>query len=370
MKKLYLVVLCCLVVVALITIGSTTPFFGLANPSESIKIGAIFPLSGDMAYIGKSNLNAFNLALEDFKKENDLSVDLIIEDSQMSSSVAATAVNKLIYIDGVDVVVTNLAPIVSAVTPITSKEQIVTFLTSVVSSSFAIDYNFTYKYYPDVIDFADVIIGDLNKKNITSVGLMIYNLEPGDGFIAAFEENYAGKMLSVERFDISTKEFKSNVLKNKDLNVGAYIFIGWPQSEAEVLNEMLQLGYKIPTYFMLANYPVVNTGAKDALKYVAPISTWYTFSENNSKEFVNHYYEKYGEKPDAEAAYSYDTMSIILQVISECGKDKNCIDEKMTSTAFNTLIDPKLRFDKYGNAILPSALIQYDASIMAWKTIG
>jgi len=127
------------------------------------------------------------------------------------------------------------------------------------------------------------------------------------------------------------------------------------------------MDFKPMVLLQLANYPPVNKGAKESLKILKPISTWYTFLKEKNLEFVKKYREMYKIEPDAEAAYSYDAMKVFLECIKLCGNDKNCIIRKLKSTEFSGVVSHKITFDNDGNAVLPVDLIVYNPEKESWE---
>jgi len=199
---------------------------------EVIKIGAILPLSGKLSFLGISEINGIKLAVKDFEKEHpDIRIKLIIEDSKGDPKEAATIANKLIFADKVDVIFSALSPVSSAVVPIAKKSKTLTILISVLSPSFAKEGETIFKFYPDITAFASKLADFLSLRNVTKVGLLIYNVEPGERFIEKFSELFKGEIVGIERFNREDSEFKTQLLKLKAKSPEAIVFIGYPTND-------------------------------------------------------------------------------------------------------------------------------------------
>ncbi|RLF32261.1 MAG: hypothetical protein DRM98_04185, partial [Thermoplasmata archaeon] len=333
-------------------------FSGQKAKEEMIKVGAILPLSGKLSFLGVSEINGIKLAVRDFEKEYpDIRIKLIVEDSKGDPKEAATIANKLIFADKVDVIFSALSPVSSAVVPITRKSKTLTILISVLSPSFAKEGETVFKFYPDITAFASKFAEFLSLRSVTKAGLLIYNVEPGERFIEKFSELFKGEIVGIERFNREDSEFKTQLLKLKAKSPEAIVFIGYPINDIYFLSQLVEMDFKPLVLLQLANYPPVNKGAKEALKILKPISTWYTFLKEKNLEFVSRYKEMYETEPDAEAGYSYDAMKVFLECIKLCGKDKNCIIRKLKSMEFSGVVSKIITFDSDGNAILPVDLI-------------
>jgi branched-chain amino acid transport system substrate-binding protein len=90
---------------------------------EPIKIGAILPLSGGFAFVGKAIQQGMELALQDYPESN---LRIIYEDDQSFNSTAAVnAVNKLVNIDGVHLVFNSVVATIKAIAPVLNEKQTV-----------------------------------------------------------------------------------------------------------------------------------------------------------------------------------------------------------------------------------------------------
>ena len=86
------------------------------NATNEVKIGAILPLTGQGAALGKSYQNSMNLGVEYVNNQNNSELfKIIFEDSQANSSKAVSAAQKLIRVDKVDILILANSNVVDAV---------------------------------------------------------------------------------------------------------------------------------------------------------------------------------------------------------------------------------------------------------------
>lgn len=359
------------IIIIIIIVGGI--WYGVSRKpkeEEVVKVGAILPLSGQLAFLGNSELKGFELAVNEFNEESkDLKVELLTEDSKADPTEAVTALNKLINVDGSKIIFNSLSPTSSAIVPISSDKNVLTILVSVLSSSFTKQSDLVFKFYPDVTHFAEKISDHLKKGSIEKVALLIYNIEPGEIFIERFSSIYDGEIVGIERFNREDSEFRTQITKIKKTNPEAIIFIGYPTNDVFFLNQMVEMNFKIPIILQLANYPSVNGGASESLKILEPVSVWYTFLEESNKEFVNNYKNSFNIEPDAEAAYSYDAMKILLEAVNVCKEDLACIKNELKTKIWRGTVSETISFDDNGNAVLPVGLIKYDGEKSAREPI-
>ena len=101
------IVLVCLVVLGVYAINSE----GRPGTNPTIKIGVTLPLTGDEATLGESNRNAIHLAASKLPSSTKYNYQLIFEDDQFNPALGASAVNKLISIDGVSALISFGSPV-------------------------------------------------------------------------------------------------------------------------------------------------------------------------------------------------------------------------------------------------------------------
>jgi branched-chain amino acid transport system substrate-binding protein len=98
----------------LIAVTTIFLFFGTAAAKETIKIGLIAPLTGDVKTFGESTKNSFNIAVEEYSKKGKYKIEAVIADDKNDPTEGANAVLKLITQDKV----------VAIIGPLTSKVAI------------------------------------------------------------------------------------------------------------------------------------------------------------------------------------------------------------------------------------------------------
>jgi len=99
-KQHFLIIGIVLAITIVIGITSTGYLTLNQNNQEEIKIGIMFPLSGDLSAIGDEIVNSLSIALEEINQEgiNGKKIKLIYQDSKCDGKEAINAMNKLINV--------------------------------------------------------------------------------------------------------------------------------------------------------------------------------------------------------------------------------------------------------------------------------
>ena len=116
------------------------------NPTNKpvVKIGASFPLTGNMASIGNAAHKALIAAIKDENTtpDNKYYYKLIVEDDQMEPKLINNAANKLIHGDKVDVIISYFTAAGRIIAPMATKNKTLNFNYSFDGGILQSKYNF------------------------------------------------------------------------------------------------------------------------------------------------------------------------------------------------------------------------------------
>jgi branched-chain amino acid transport system substrate-binding protein len=325
---------------------------------EVIKIGAILPLSGDVAVYGKSLQNGMNLALEVFREENSEYKDILIiyEDSKADPKLAVSAFQKLSSIDNCKIILGGFSSSeVLSMAPIAEKNKVVLISPTASSPSITSAGDYIFRTTP-----SDNFDGEVMAKfayyelSLKDVALLYVNNDYGLGISKVFMnkfENYGGKIAVQKSFESDTKDFKTILISIKEKNPDGLYIIATSEL-GNILKQKIELGLKTKTFTIgLAENPkVVEIAGKgaDGVFYSYP-SFQVNSSNNVVKEFVSDYKNKYGNNPDVLGAYGYDLVGITLIAL----RNNSESSEKIKTALYNIKdyqgVTGKTSFDKNGD---------------------
>ncbi len=194
MKKL-LCVLC--MVLSLVACDKTQ------SDKPIVKIGVLYPLSGDGAFFGESAKIAAKMFFEDYANTK-YKYELVWEDSQANPATAVSAVRKLINYDHVDVVFDMYSSVGLAVSPITNENK-------TPHLTFAQDKNISKGFYN-----WRVVTPDRKTGEKMLIALHNRNLKN----IVAVVENAAGNLSLYEGFKDAAKADKNIKITEIKINPG------------------------------------------------------------------------------------------------------------------------------------------------------
>ena len=292
--------------------------------NNTIKIGAIFPLTGDAAAWGIPPRNGAKLAVDEINKTggiNGKKIKLVIEDDACDATKAVNAANKLISIDNpVAIVGAVCSGSTLAIAPYANKNKIV--LISPASTDPAIsnagDYLFrdipSDEYRAKV--FAQYIVSNGHRK----AAILYINNQPGksaeQNFTKYFERD-GGRVNITESYDAQTNDVITQLTKIRNAKSDFILSISQINDAVIVMKNIKELNIKTPIYFLseALDDPSVRKNAGNAADGV----TFITFAKTKNKEhedFLLKYKKKYGKDPGVFASEAFDAVNILAKVCS------------------------------------------------------
>jgi branched-chain amino acid transport system substrate-binding protein len=336
---------------------------------EPIKIGAIFDLSGPVALYGNAYKRGVELAVEEINNQGGINgrpLQVIYEDDQFDTSKAVTIVNKFINIDKVHVILTSMTKISTVVAPIANEHKVILISATVFPIGNVGKY--VFRDYWDMGDQAVALAKAANQENISRIAILSLNTPECTGpFKEKFHEAFGGEIVKEEIYQYGENDFRTQLMKIKNSDAQGLVHCGFPYDALTTIKQFYELNMTNLKLFgvQFQEEPVFSQG-KAYLEAAMPINIWYPMTEENpgGKKFIEKYEKKYGEKPRADAAYMYDDVKIIANVLKVCdskGKvsDSDCISKELLKVKNYPGAAGTLSFDENGNSVRPTLLVKY-----------
>ncbi|MEW6606715.1 MAG: penicillin-binding protein activator [bacterium] len=210
MKKLWIGIgIVVVVALAIILIVTQTK-----EPKE-IKIGAILPLTGDLAKFGVSFKNGIDLAISE--KLHNKKIGIIYEDDQGKPDIAVSAFRKLINFHKVSLVIGGIiSSNAMAMAPIADKSKVV-LLSPTATAPELTKFKFFFRVQPSDL-FEGKIMANFTFRTLNNpkVAVVYVNNDWGKGLSDVFISEYRkvkGNIVAVEYFDRGANDFRSIISK-------------------------------------------------------------------------------------------------------------------------------------------------------------
>jgi branched-chain amino acid transport system substrate-binding protein len=340
---------------------------GCSKKEDTIKIGVVLPLSGELASFGKTVLNGIELGVNGYNlSNNSLKVMLVIEDSKASATVAVNAVNKLIDVNKVNIIIGDLTSSATlAMVPITQKNKTILLSPTASNPTLSNSSEYFFRVWPSDnysgFAAASYSYGTLGKRN---AAVIYINNDYGLGLKEVFNSTFTqlgGHVLLTEAYTSDRIDFKNILSKIKKQNVDLLYVPGHPYGIARVAKQSIEIGFKTTIISDVAaedkEFIPLAGNAAEGLYFVTPAF------DVNSKDsiianFVYRYKKEYTEIPDIHAVKGYEAVTVILKGIQNNITTSEEIKKYLRDNKFDC-ITGILAFDKNGDIQATMAIKEY-----------
>jgi branched-chain amino acid transport system substrate-binding protein len=325
---------------------------------NSVKVGAILPLTGQTANFGQDTLNGLKLALE--KDTSMPKVELVVEDTLGTPAGSATAVNKLISTDKVSVIIGEVAssntiaasaPAQNAKIPLMTHASTNDSITK--GKDFISRICFIDSFQGEVM--AKFAKGELKAK--TAVILVDsdsdYSRGLRDSFKAAFTKE-GGKVVEEISYSQKDTDFKAQLMKVRKENPDVVFLPGYYTQVGAILRQSAEL--KIKSKYLGTD----GWSGEDLFKIAGPASAGHYVSNHfvaddkdpKVQAFAKEYQAKYGKVPSDMAALGYDAAYFIKNAVRTAdSSDPTKIKDAINGTKNFQGITGTISLDANRNAI-------------------
>ncbi len=238
--------------VVLVGVLAAFPFYSLA--ADTIKIGAIFPLSGGGAYYGEDAKRAIGLAMDTLGGKITVGgkvyeIGVVYYDDGGVPSEAVKGLRKLVTVDGVHVIVGPIgASSANAVITINEQEKVLVLVNSGDTKTTRLGNKLVIRLQtvPSMVAgaYAQFILQKGVKTTCVLYDLTDWGVDWAESFKKKFE-GAGGKVLSMVRVN-SRKEtdFYPTLTQFKRINPDGLLIVAWDEPTGLIAKQAREVGYK------------------------------------------------------------------------------------------------------------------------------
>ena len=276
--------------------------------TRGIKVGLALPLSGEMARYGLDIQRGALMAKEELAKKG-IELVLVSEDTQLIPRIAATAAQKLINLDRVDVIV-SLWDTAEAVAPIAEQRR-----TPHVSIRWnhrvAEEFPHTFTFESSYVTWVRATLDFLRSKGVKRLALMTD--ESASGWVFGREyllqvvADYGIELTTDQRFMGSTGDLNLTISKLLARPSDYILMLHFGAPLVETMRRFSERKVATPVIgYFDGMEPPINVEGRP---FVAQFDTQSWFAERFAARFP-------GERP-IRAAFGYDLISILGQIVEK-----------------------------------------------------
>ncbi len=334
-----------LVITLVITLGLTACDFSTAQERE-IRIGVVAPITGEIANVGQSTVNAAEMVAQEVNQAGGLEVNgqqykvtLIIEDNQDKEQEAVAAMQKLINQDNVVAIIgpqasRNAVPASNVAE--SSRIPMISPWSTNPQTTQGKDYVFRVAFIDSFQGqvMARFTFEELGAQNVAVLYDIAsdYNKGIADIYKQVIEDA-GGKVVAFESYTTGEQDFSSQ-LEHIKANQAQVLFL------PNYYNEVPQQVQQAKEMGITATFIGSDTWAgieKADLELLEGgfFSTHYFADTSNeqAKPFIESYRQNYDQTPDDVAALTYDAFGLLFQAV----QSQNDIDPESIRIGLSTI---------------------------------
>jgi branched-chain amino acid transport system substrate-binding protein len=327
---------------------------------EPIKIGGAFALTGDAAEWGQGDLEGAQMAIDEVNESggiNGRELKLIAEDTQTTAIGTVNAINKLVNVDGVQVIIgPTWGDSFQGGIPIIEQNKVVLITPSAAVEAVPNKEKYTYflsTYFPQKDEMLRIQKYAFSKgvKNF----VVVYDLDPfnkyfGDLFISTAPQNSLTvvKSFAVQRED---KDFRTVVAQIKNLSPrpdAVFFEVATAAQVGTFAKQLKEQGITIPIWsnssFEDLTLEVCNSFQKNLLDGAV-----YTRPKVAVKDFKQKYFNKYHkELTRPTVSNAYDATMAVIEALKRGAQTGEQIKNELYKIKIPGVTFKEISFNQFG----------------------
>ena len=287
-----------------------------------IVIGAILPLSGDVAQYGVNCKNGIELAVDEVNTEGGIrgrKIKIVFEDSKASPRDAVSAFRKLITVDKVSCVIGPLASSCAMATaPIANENEVVSFSPGASTPRLTDAGEFVFRNWQSDTLEAHVMSEYAYEQGWERIAIFYINNDFGKSLSDYFKENYehnVGSIIIVETFEQNSTDFRTQLTKIKSTYPDAIYLLSYPKETPLILNQATELDVECKFLGVAAfeDPSIIEIAGRNAEGIIYTHAIPPAPDDPAYSHFIEEYLARYGEAPGLIADTGYDAVHMLVE---------------------------------------------------------
>jgi branched-chain amino acid transport system substrate-binding protein len=362
---------------------------GGSGTADTIKVGVIAELTGDIPAVGASCKNAAEMAVKEVNDAGGLDVggkkykvDLFIEDNGGKADQSASSAQKLITQQNVvGIIGPNASRYAIPASEVAESSKVVLISPWSTNPKTTIDSKTNlpkkYVFRSCFIDpFQGRVVAKFAMDNLKAKNAAVlydvaseYNKGIAEYFKQTFEEN-GGKIVAFETYTTNDKDFSAQLTKIKSANPDIVFLPNYYSEVPLQIQQAHRLGINVP--FLGSD----SWGSAELIKLCGTECEGYYFSTHYAADaatpvatkFIQGYKTKYGTTPDDVAALTYDAFGLFFKSLQSAGKiDRQALRDALAKIPSFEGVTGNMQFKEgSGDPIKSAVILQVKGDKFVW----
>ena len=354
-------------------LGSVFAGCGSKESGDTIKVGANFELTGNVANYGNATIEGLQLAIEEANGAggiNGKKIELVSVDDKSEAAESINAATKLISDDDVKVIVGPATTGLVLAETQTATDAKVPIIAPCATSPEATVENGKVKPYVFRSCFIDPQQGEVMAtfaaKELKAKTAVIYVDNSSDyskNLAKVFKEKFeaaGGKVVMEEAFLQKDQDFKATLTKLKTANADVMFVPAYYEEVGKIVKQAREMGINSAILGTDGwdDTKVVDIAGADALNNTF-FSTHYSEKDAEVQGFIEAYKKKFNRAPNVFAALGYDAGKMLVDALKRAGSgDTEKIREALEATKDLKVGTGTISMDKNHNPIKTAVILE------------
>ena len=354
-------------------LGSVFAGCGSKESGDTIKVGANFELTGNVANYGNATLEGLQLAIDEANEAggiNGKKIELVSVDDKSEAAESINAATKLISDDDVKVIVGPATTGLVLAETQTATDAKVPIIAPCATSPEATVENGKVKPYVFRSCFIDPQQGEVMAtfaaKELKAKTAVIYVDNSSDyskNLGKVFKEKFeaaGGKVVMEEAFLQKDQDFKATLTKLKTANADVMFVPAYYEEVGKIVKQAREMGINSAILGTDGwdDTKVVDIAGADALNNTF-FSTHYSEKDAEVQGFIEAYKKKFNRAPNVFAALGYDAGKMLVDALKRAGSgDTEKIREALEATKDLKVGTGTISMDKNHNPIKTAVILE------------
>jgi len=354
-------------VIAVVAIGVLILLKQQEDKSQNvIKIGAVLPLTGDIASYGTDTKNGIDLAI-DLVNSKQKKYKFVVEyhDSKGEAKTAVTVLERLLATSKPNVVIgENTSSATASMIPVADKNKIILISPSATASNLSKQSPYFFRVYPSDIEEGIFMVNIIAQKHPNANVVIIYtNNDFGIGSKDVFEMNAKKLGINVLQsfgYSMDATDFKSILTMVKSHNPDVIYMPGYYKDGAVLLKQIKEMGINVSAYGSGTHEDpkLIEIAGIASEGFMYPMSIGFNVNSSDPvvTTFINDFNKKFGKEPGILSALGYDCAQLIIEGVLANGTSTDDIKRYILTTKNIQGAAGLMNFDSDGDVHKPFIL--------------
>ena len=356
-----------LLALVLVSVMVISVLFSACGASDTIKIGMVMPITGQVATYGVQSVNAAKMFVEELNAAggiNGKKIDLIVEDDEATPAKTTNAFKKLVSSDKIVGLVGALTSKCSlAITNEAQQKKMVMISPSSTNDTVTSAGNFVFRAcYND--SFQGQVVAQFAFETLQGKTAAILFDNANDyskGLSQNFKDKFlalGGTIVSEESYATGDTDFNAQLTKIAGTNPDVLFLPDYYSTVSVISKQVRALGITVPMLGADGWDEITNNAGDEVIdcyysNHYAPDA-----DDPEVKKFVAAYQAKYnGETPNALAALAYDSINILSDAIAKAGTDPDKLQAAMMETN-KKFVTGQIKFNDLRNPVKSAVMLK------------